>query len=93
MDTEMVDGFYVRNGPNPWFEPRGDHHLFDGDGMIHAVKIRNGKASYSCRFTKTKWLMSEEQVGEAFIPSPSGNSTAMADWRACYSMVPGGSSS
>ena len=35
-------GSYFRNGPNPQFAPRGRYHWFDGDGMIHAFRIRDG---------------------------------------------------
>ena len=36
-------GTFYRNGPNPQFAPRGNHHWFGGDGMIHAFHIENGK--------------------------------------------------
>ena len=40
-----LNGTYYRNGPNPAFEPKGRYHWFDGDGMIHAVTLRDGKAT------------------------------------------------
>ncbi|XAR65116.1 9-cis-epoxycarotenoid dioxygenase [Bertholletia excelsa] len=38
-------GTTSRNGANPLFEPVAGHHFFDGDGMVHAVKFRNGSAT------------------------------------------------
>ena len=34
---EGLRGSFVRNGPNPMFEPLGSYHMFDGDGMLHGV--------------------------------------------------------
>ena len=28
-----LNGMYIRNGPNPMFEPRGGYHMFDGDAF------------------------------------------------------------
>src|SRR5687768_4409400 len=40
-----LDGMFLRNGPNPQFPPKRNYHLFEGDGMIHGVRVRGGKAS------------------------------------------------
>jgi carotenoid cleavage dioxygenase-like enzyme len=58
-------GVFVRTGANPRFAQKGRHHWFDGDGMLHAVEIADGKASYRNRWVRTKAFLAEEQAGEA----------------------------
>ena len=59
-----LNGVYVRNGPNPQHESRGRYHWFDGDGMVHAVHIADGKASYRNRFVRTDGFERERDAGE-----------------------------
>lgn len=60
-----ISGSYVRNGPNPQWTPIGQYHWFDGDGMLHAVHINNGKATYRNRYVRTRGWQIENQLGKA----------------------------
>src|SRR4051794_9870981 len=60
-----LEGMYVRNGPDPHFEPKGAYHWFDGDGMLHGVRIAGGKASYRSRYVRTAGFVEEEKAGKA----------------------------
>ncbi|KAJ9556286.1 hypothetical protein OSB04_010900 [Centaurea solstitialis] len=58
-----LDGAYFRNGPNPQYLPRGPYHLFDGDGMLHAIRISKGKATLCSRYVKTYKYNIEKDAG------------------------------
>ncbi|MEO1651951.1 MAG: carotenoid oxygenase family protein [Bacteroidota bacterium] len=58
-----IHGVYVRNGPNPRFEPQGHYHWFDGDAMLHALQLENGQATYRNRWIRTHNYLEEEQAG------------------------------
>jgi len=62
---EALRGVYMRNGANPAFAPTGKYHIFDGDGMIHAIEIADGKASYRNRFVESRGLRYEREQGHA----------------------------
>ncbi len=48
-----LDGLFLRNGPNP--KSGRSPHWFLGDGMIHGVRIHNGRAAwYRNRWVRTK---------------------------------------
>ncbi|CAA0812034.1 Probable carotenoid cleavage dioxygenase 4-chloroplastic [Striga hermonthica] len=64
-----LDGAYVRNGPNPQFLPRGPYHLFDGDGMLHAIRISQGRATLCSRYVKTYKYRVEREVGCPVVPN------------------------
>ncbi|KAL6981221.1 Dixin [Sarracenia purpurea var. burkii] len=62
---ECLNGEFVRVGPNPKFAPVAGYHWFDGDGMIHGLRIKDGKATYVSRYVKTSRLKQEEFFGGA----------------------------
>ncbi|CAN6487124.1 unnamed protein product [Victoria cruziana] len=63
-----LDGAYIRNGPNPRFIPRSGYHLFDGDGMLHVMRISGGQATFCSRFVRTYKFTKEEEAGSAIFP-------------------------
>jgi carotenoid cleavage dioxygenase-like enzyme len=60
-----LSGMFVRNGPNPQWTPIGQYHWFDGDGMLHGVRISNGKATYRNRYVQTRGWKIEHEAGKA----------------------------
>jgi carotenoid cleavage dioxygenase len=65
-----LDGTYMRIGPNPITMPDGSsHHWFAGDGMIHAVRIKDGKALwYRNRYIRSNRVAAA--LGEEPAPGP-----------------------
>lgn len=64
-----LNGMFVRNGPNPQFPPILNYHWFDGDGMLHGVRIQDGRASYRNRWVRTSAWQEARKVGKAIYPS------------------------
>ena len=64
-----LNGTYYRNGPDPQFPPRGEHHWFAGDGMIHMFRIDCGRVTYRNRWVRTvKWRKEREAGAALFDP-------------------------
>jgi carotenoid cleavage dioxygenase len=60
-----LQGHFLRVGPNPVhvFSEEA-YHTFDGDGMIHAIEFRNGKARYRNRFIENEGFKLEQERGD-----------------------------
>ena len=55
-----INGVYLRNGPNPLYIPsNGLQHWFDGDSMVHAIRIKDGTLQYCNKYTLTDKLIRE----------------------------------
>lgn len=65
-----LDGRYLRNGPNPVAEvDPATYHWFTGDGMVHGIRLRDGRAEWY----RNRWVRSthvSEALGEAPKPGP-----------------------
>ncbi|KAJ0970974.1 hypothetical protein J5N97_018933 [Dioscorea zingiberensis] len=70
----LAGGAYIRNGPNPQYLPRGPHHLFDGDGMLHSLLLPetagNSSPAILCsRFVRTYKYLTELHAGAPVLPN------------------------
>ena len=70
-------GRYLRNGPNPVTAPEpSTYHWFTGDGMVHGIRLRDGRAAWY----RNRWVRSAavaEALGEA---APTGGVHAGMDF-------------
>ncbi len=71
-----LSGTLYRTGTNPRFEPLDPsrYHWFDGDGMVHAFRLKDGKASYRTRMVETEGLKAERAAGKALYNGIYGQS-------------------
>jgi carotenoid cleavage dioxygenase-like enzyme len=65
-------GAHLRNGPNAVHLPNNLYHWFDGDGMVHGLYFREGRAVYRNRLIRTRGLADEEVAGAALWPGVMG---------------------
>ncbi len=68
---DHLDGRYLRIGPNPIHE-QGEHfHWFLGEGMVHGVHLRDGRAQWY----RNRWVRSADvatTLGEPVRGTPGG---------------------
>ena len=91
-----LDGRYLRNGPNPAraVEP-ATYHWFTGDGMVHGLRLRDGKAEWY----RNRWVRSAgvaEALGEPPRPTLefdfAANTNVIGHAGRTFAIVEGGSS-
>lgn len=70
-----LEGRYLRNGPNPASPvDSASHHWFVGDGMVHGVRLRGGRAEwYRNRYVGSTHIA--ELRGEPDIPGRNWNNS------------------
>ena len=59
---DFLDGRYLRIGPNPAQDPGERYHWFMGEGMVHGVRLRDGKADWY----RNRWV---RPAGSDFAPN------------------------
>ncbi len=65
-------GRYLRNGPNPMGLDDPGYHWFVGAGMVHGVRLRDGRAEWY----RNRWVRSKavaEALGERWAAGPVHN--------------------
>lgn len=63
-------GRYFRNGPG--LMQRGGQryrHWFDGDGLVQAWTLQDGRASHRARFVQTDKFLAEQDAGRFLLPA------------------------
>jgi carotenoid cleavage dioxygenase-like enzyme len=65
-----LNGLYARIGPNPMSVPNpGAYHWFTGAGMVHGVRLKDGKALWY----RNRWIASNsvrDKQGRPHLPGP-----------------------
>jgi carotenoid cleavage dioxygenase len=60
-------GTLYRIGPNPQYAPRGRYNPLQGDGMVHAFTIEDGRVAYRNRWVRTRQWTLEHAAGRALF--------------------------
>ena len=71
-----LDGRYLRNGPNPIGDTDpATYHWFLGHGMVHGLRLRDGKAEWY----RNRWVRSRSAVASLGGAAAPGENS-MASW-------------
>ncbi len=71
-----LDGRYIRIGPNPAAAPNpASYHWFTGDGMVHGVKLKGGKAEWY----RNRWIRSNAVAAATGLPAAPGTRNGPRD--------------
>jgi len=65
---DHLDGRYLRNGPNPMHADPATYHWFVGDGMVHGLRLRDGRAEWY----RNRWVRNAAIAAELGEPDPGG---------------------
>src|SRR5687768_887053 len=91
-----LNGRYLRNGPNPVtpVDP-ATHHWFLGDGMVHGIRLREGRAEWYrarlVRSTAVSELLGEEPIpGERHADMENANTNVIGLGGKTYAIVEAG---
>ena len=63
-----LDGRYLRIGPNPIAADPASYHWFTGDGMVHGVRIKDGRALWY----RNRWIRSQAVAAALGEPPAPG---------------------
>ena len=63
-----LEGRYLRNGPNPMAADPATYHWFTGDGMVHGVRLRDGRAEWY----RNRWVRNESVAAALGEPWKGG---------------------
>jgi 8'-apo-carotenoid 13,14-cleaving dioxygenase len=64
-----LDGRYIRIGPNPvGAANHASYHWFTGDGMVHGIKLKAGKAEWY----RNRWIKSRKVTEALGLPEAPG---------------------
>ena len=91
-----LNGRYIRIGPNPAAPAHhASYHWFTGDGMVHGVKLKGGKAEwYRNRWIKSKKVTAAlglaDTPGPRHGPSDTVNTNVLSHAGAIWALVEAG---
>src|SRR5690349_9742041 len=62
-----LNGTFYRNGPKPQYVYSAKYHMYEGDGMIHAIHFRDSQVSYKNRWIRTEKFLAERKARKSLF--------------------------